>query len=140
MKVAIKPILVLSAVLAAMLWLVTVYLIVGFLEDYEISDRSPVKYLVIHKALRGVQAAGQCSPRVYSRYFQECGGICGEQQDLAFGTTASLEEVKAAVDPERLEARMGVDEVQVRFESPRPGANPECPVVLVRTHDDYRLD
>ncbi|WP_134013427.1 hypothetical protein [Litoreibacter halocynthiae] len=113
----------------------------AFYENYAIRPYSPVSYLVMAPALRAVTPIAQCSPLVYQRYFQECGGICGEQQRVWFGTTATLETLQNTYDLDALRAQLkGFDEVSLHLAPGRPGLAEGCNEAWVSAYDDYAID
>ena len=113
----------------------------AFYENYAIRPYSPVSYLVMAPALRSITPIAQCSPLVYQRYFQECGGICGEQQRVWFGTTATLDTLQNTYDLDDLRAQLdGFDEVSLHMSTGRPGLPEGCSEASISAYDDYAND
>ena len=110
------------------------WLYVTFAERGNIRPGTPASYLLIHQSLRSIEPIDQCAPLTFSRYFQECGGTCGEQQNVEFGTTATLADLNAAYDLDAIGNAMEVDEVDMILVSD-PTLPEGCLSAVIRTYD-----
>lgn len=135
----LKLLLTIALALGAVLSLAYAWLFLALGGDYDMHPRAPLTYLTISPKLRAVPVVAQCSPVRYARYYQECAGICGEQQDKSWGTTATKDEVEAAIDLPTLQDRFAETELWVQHNPTHPRATAGCAIVTLRSYNDFQL-
>lgn len=115
------------------------YVIAVAYESDNIEPGGLISYMLIPSEIRGLSTIQQCSPKRYLRNFQECGGICGEYVGVMYGTTASLDDLKARYQMTPLLAATGYTEGRIRLIPDWPGDPANCPRALIEIYDDYRI-
>lgn len=105
-------------------------------ESDDIHPRSPGA-LLVPKPLRQIEPVAQCSPKRYARSFQDCGGVCGEYSAVSFGTTATLEELRALYPLTPLLAATGHEEGRIMLSNDLPGATESCQRAIIELYDEY---
>lgn len=107
-------------------------------ENNAIHPYSPISMMLVPSELRNLEPMGQCAPLRLSRSFQECGGICGEYVGVNFGTTASLDQLRAAYPLTPYLAATGYEEGLISLSENYPGDPEGCSRAFIELYDDFR--
>ncbi|ABL69827.1 hypothetical protein Pden_1730 [Paracoccus denitrificans PD1222] len=93
------------------------------MEYDDLSGADPRVWVLLPAALRGFELPGHCAPPRYSRHFLECGGACGHQVSIRFGSRTVTED-RAAELAARAGAATGATEALAARVAPLA---PDCP-------------
>lgn len=136
---ALNLILVLALTFGAGAVVLFGYFLGALYENASISPGSPISWLLIPAELREIEPRDQCAPLRHSRSLQECGGICGEFVGVNFGTTLSLEQLRAAYPLTPYLAATGYEEGLISLSENHPGDPANCPRAFIELYDDYSV-
>ncbi len=104
-------------------------------EDDAIHPANPAAWVFMPSALRAIQPVAQCAPTRYARSLRDCGDVCGEYSGISFGTSATLDELKATYPLTPLLAESGYHQGQIMII--KDEAEPGCQRAMIELYRDY---
>lgn len=136
-KSLMRIVISIGGILVGLLGVFYYFMFLGFAEKFDMKAGSLSSRLLIPLELREAKTGRICHPVRYSRWINECGGVCGESFLKHWGTPLSLDEVEDIIDRDALSRTLTAEFLKLSVDSEHPDASAGCAIASLHISVEF---